>query len=235
MAFKKMVLKTKRQEIYEEIKRHIICGELAPGEQVNVGSIAGKIGVSLMPVREAFLQLQAEEIVQFMDKRKIFINYLTAEELEEFSHMRCLLEGRLVELACKTEQPDAVDILTRRFRAMEKTQSSVKDYLISNYEFHFQLYSFANAAVCLHMVEEIWARVGPYMFLHTKEFADMGKFIDFHRDIYDAFVLRDEQKIKSALVRDIREYTDFLLPKLRSQNLTRDPNVGYSIFLTLRD
>ncbi|HDR15474.1 MAG TPA: GntR family transcriptional regulator, partial [Desulfobacteraceae bacterium] len=47
-----------QEEIYNQLKKAIIYGELSPGEKLNELDFAKKLSVSRTPVREAFRRLQ---------------------------------------------------------------------------------------------------------------------------------------------------------------------------------
>ena len=45
--------------VVREIRRSILTGALQPGQQFSLREIAGQLGVSFIPVREALQQLEA--------------------------------------------------------------------------------------------------------------------------------------------------------------------------------
>ena len=48
------------EQAYREVKELILSGGLPGGELISEGEIAGRMGLSRTPVREAFLRLEAE-------------------------------------------------------------------------------------------------------------------------------------------------------------------------------
>jgi DNA-binding GntR family transcriptional regulator len=55
---------TKQAFVYQAIRSAIMRGELAPGERLRTEDIAQRLGVSLIPVREALHLLQSERLVE---------------------------------------------------------------------------------------------------------------------------------------------------------------------------
>src|SRR6266496_2468178 len=49
--------------VVHEIRRSILTGALQPGQQFSLREIAGQLGVSFIPVREALQQLEAQGLV----------------------------------------------------------------------------------------------------------------------------------------------------------------------------
>lgn len=58
-----------RERVYVAIKRWIVDGVLLPGERVRDVELAGRLGVSRMPVREALTRLADEGFVQMTANR----------------------------------------------------------------------------------------------------------------------------------------------------------------------
>ncbi|WP_051264981.1 GntR family transcriptional regulator [Nakamurella lactea] len=52
-----------RDDVYQRLRDAIVDGSLAPGEQLRDGELAGRLGVSRTPVREALLRLQQAGLV----------------------------------------------------------------------------------------------------------------------------------------------------------------------------
>ncbi len=56
---------SKSQQAYHWIKERITRQEFTPGYRLVLGSIAGDLDMSVVPVREAIRQLEAEGLVMF--------------------------------------------------------------------------------------------------------------------------------------------------------------------------
>ncbi|NED79647.1 GntR family transcriptional regulator, partial [Streptomyces sp. SID11233] len=46
------------EQVTKEIRRSILAGDLRPGQEFSLREIAGRLGVSIIPVREALRQLE---------------------------------------------------------------------------------------------------------------------------------------------------------------------------------
>ncbi len=55
---------TKQEFVYQTLRSAIMRGELAPGERLRTEEIAQRLGVSLIPVREALQLLHSERLVE---------------------------------------------------------------------------------------------------------------------------------------------------------------------------
>jgi DNA-binding GntR family transcriptional regulator len=88
---------------YALTKELVLTGELPGGHLFSEGEIAERLGVSRTPVREAFLRLQAEDLLTLIPKRGAVVvpvppgeaeDVLDAREAIETAAVRRLLRSR---------------------------------------------------------------------------------------------------------------------------------------------
>jgi DNA-binding GntR family transcriptional regulator len=77
---------------YRYIKELILDLTLPPGHIVTEMDIAGVTGLSRTPVREAFLRLDAERLIQLIPRRGALVTTVTARQIRELSKTRLVLE-----------------------------------------------------------------------------------------------------------------------------------------------
>ena len=72
MAIAERILRTEtlRSQAIQAIRAAIIMGELAPGEVHSARELAGVLGVSATPVREALLELARERLVEPVQNKR---------------------------------------------------------------------------------------------------------------------------------------------------------------------
>jgi DNA-binding GntR family transcriptional regulator len=74
------------------LRAAILEGGLRPGQRVNQEEWAERVGVSLIPIREALGALAGEGLVTYRPRRGYAVTELDLGELEEISRIRRLLE-----------------------------------------------------------------------------------------------------------------------------------------------
>lgn len=67
--------------VYDRIKGLLLAHALAPGQLLQIGTLAEELGVSTTPVREALTRLAAERLIVFAPKRGFFAKTASEEEL----------------------------------------------------------------------------------------------------------------------------------------------------------
>jgi len=125
---------------YREIRQAILTGKLKSGDSLVEVELAGRIGVSRTPIREALNRLRDEGLVVLERYRKTYVAKFSEEDVRQTFRLRAVLEGqaaglaaaaitaddlaRLQDLAAEMEEavevegPDAIvpfDALNRRF------------------------------------------------------------------------------------------------------------------------
>ncbi len=75
------------------LTERIISGGIAPGARLRQDHIAKEFGASHVPVREAFLRLEARQLVVSEPNRGVRVTSFDIEELREVAEMRSALEA----------------------------------------------------------------------------------------------------------------------------------------------
>jgi DNA-binding GntR family transcriptional regulator len=78
---------------YERLRDGIVTLVLPPGAQLREAAIAEQLGISKTPIREAFVRLEREGLVDIEPYRGVTVRGYTAEDLEQIFELRALLEG----------------------------------------------------------------------------------------------------------------------------------------------
>ena len=81
------------------LRAEITAGRLLPGEALRQDEVAGRFGVSRIPVREALRALQAEGLVDYAPNRGAAVARISTEEMLEMLEVRIALECHALRLA----------------------------------------------------------------------------------------------------------------------------------------
>jgi len=217
MTLAKIETKTVRQAVYEQLRESIITAELFPGEPITLQQLANKFEVSQMPIREALCQLEAEGVVVIDQNKSMCVNKLTLKEYEEITGIRIDLETKAAVKGCglHTER-DIAQLKT----VMEEMQDSVNNpllYLQKNRRLHFGIYESADSPILVRLINQLWARVGPYIIISLWEEGPSRVIsLGYHQKMYEAFIKRDTKAMKAALEEDILTATDRIRPFLEN-------------------
>lgn len=139
--------KTMASAAAEEIRNRILSGDYAPGFQLRQDGLAGDLGMSRIPIREALVQLESEGLLKILPHRGAIVVQLTADEIEELFNMRLLLEPflfkRSAPLLTNEDFKALHEIQGRYAKSMGTLDIDVWNEL--NTEFHLTLYRHARS------------------------------------------------------------------------------------------
>lgn len=202
--------KTLRHRVYDLISDRIIQAQLLPGEKINLRTLSSELGVSISPIRDALLKLESEQAIILEANKRILINQITSDEVEEIFDIRKLLESRIIREACMNRPDNAVHQARMNYHAMEMSLQVPREYLIANSNFHFHIYSFSKSRISIKYVRELWKRIAPYYSLHLTSPEDCESDLLRHKIILEAFGEKDPKMIVQALHDDISGSKEFI-------------------------
>ncbi|HEY9323929.1 MAG TPA: GntR family transcriptional regulator [Agromyces sp.] len=153
---------SKSQQAYHWIKERIAAQEFSPGYRLVLGTIATDLDMSVVPVREAIRQLEAEGLVTF--ERNVGARVSMVDDSQYRFSMQALsiLEGTATALAARRLTADDVAAARRINELMIETLDHFdpKAFTRLNQEFHSALYGKCANPRVLELVEGEWARLG---------------------------------------------------------------------------
>ncbi|MET0784532.1 GntR family transcriptional regulator [Leifsonia flava] len=153
---------SKSQLAYRWVRERITNHEFTPGYRLVLGTIAGELNMSVVPVREAIRQLEAEGLVTF--ERNVGAHVSMVDDTQYRFSMQALsiLEGTATALAARRLTADDV----RRARQINELMIGRLDefepraFTALNHQFHSALYAKCANPRMLELVESEWARLG---------------------------------------------------------------------------
>ncbi len=98
-----------RDEVVDELRRLILAGEIEPGAKLKEKSAAQQLGVSRLPVREAFRRLESEGLLRAIPRRGVVVTTPDPEEIEVVNAIRLALEVLAVRLAASRRDPETLE------------------------------------------------------------------------------------------------------------------------------
>ena len=169
---------TAANRAYLTLKDNILKGAYKDGEQLRQDVLAGELGCSRIPVREALLQLSSEKLIRFIPYKGAVVAHLSAEELREIFEIRYLLESAALRYSMAAMTREDLDRMQGMIdRASESQEKEVWSTL--NWEFHVELYRIGNRPRLLELISEQHANVDRYIQIYLQ-------VLDYHQDSLQA-------------------------------------------------
>lgn len=205
--------------VYESLVDAIASGRLPEGAKLYEDQIAGQMGVSKTPVREAFRRLEKDGFVEADLRRTPVVRSLRRRDIDELYRIREYLEPLAVRLVI--EQPDAAALadlegiqtaMEARFAGGERVEISASvEY---NQAFHRALVAASGSGRLKAIVEPLWAQILRLSFLSHQHYRLPGKqarAVTEHRAILDAIRRGDAPRGETLIREHIRNgYRDLV-------------------------
>src|SRR5260370_28290678 len=94
------------EQVHEQLRRHILCGELEAGETFSQVELAARCSVSRAPLREAVRMLQREGLVISAPNRQVTVAPFSLSDLEQIYGMRVTLEAAAIRASVPLVTPE---------------------------------------------------------------------------------------------------------------------------------
>jgi DNA-binding GntR family transcriptional regulator len=131
-------LKSLKEQVYEYLREQMRTGAILPGSVIDMEETSTKLGVSKTPLRDALLQLEMEDFVTILPRRKVVVNVLTERDIRNFYDIIGALESIALRNAFDCLRPSDIDAMHSLNEAMEKAidANNFDLYYEKNLAFH---------------------------------------------------------------------------------------------------
>ena len=212
------------EKVYLELVRALMSGQLQPGQKLTSRKLAKELGTSDMPVRSAFMRLQALRALSPMPNGSVEVPTISAERFQQLTDVRTVLEGTATELATKLINGNNLRAIRRHCTELTQAARSgdIDDYLRKNHDFKFSIYRHCGNEQMIFLIETVWMQVGPFLRNLSVGFEDdlagiLG--IDYHEEVVAAIEAGDSGRARTAIVRDIDEGASHILSQVKFPQL----------------
>jgi DNA-binding GntR family transcriptional regulator len=136
-------------QVYDLLKGKILASEIEPGERLMQIPVAEALNVSRTPIREAFVRLEHDGLVERLPQGGVRVTPLSLETINKVFGIRGVLEGYAAELVCDNITPAGLEELELlRDQAMAllsdtkvDEESKLRQFFQLNTVFHDVIYA----------------------------------------------------------------------------------------------
>lgn len=184
-------------DVVKALRNMIVDGRLAPGERINEVHLAGALGVSRTPLREALARLAREGTLTSVPRIGWFVKPLTLEEFEQVYPIRSLLDPEALRLG-GLPSPATVERLERLNLQIERAEDADEIIALDD-EWHLALIGHCPNTILLDLIRDFIRRTRRYEIALMRERSNVAVATDNHRDIIAALRRRDLEAAIAAL------------------------------------
>ena len=183
------------KKAYGVIRDSILSGQMKPGTWLRQESLAEKLGVSQVTIREALKQLVSEGLAVHVPHKGIKVVAISIDDLQDIYDMRALLEGLANQLAAtrlsESELARMRELLPHIL--LSPDSPAIDTAREADREFHWIAIHATKRDHLIRMLEQLWVLIDPFMvYRRFWNMAEMWK-----------------QRIKSSEL-DLQDHTQLL-------------------------
>lgn len=182
---------------YRQLRARIVNGELAPGSVVTSSGLAGELGVSRSPVREALSRLELEGLVE-RTAAGYRVPLRSAEEILEIFDARIALDAAATQAAA--EHASELD-LARLEHLLEQAERAddTAGWLRLDHEFHLALRAAGRNRTINRLLDGLETQLAAHDSTSRSAPDNLERIREEHRQILDAVRGRDVEKARAAM------------------------------------
>lgn len=207
---------------YQQVRDAILSGALTAGQPIGQVEVAGRIGTSRVPLREALQRLEAEGLVTLRPRRGYIVTSLDPEEIKDIFDIRMILEERAGYLATLRATDEDIAAVEKLLRAMDnlsvKDARSAADFAEKNRAFHERLYAASGRTQLCRLMATLRTNVERYIRIGAQIAGNLKRVGQEHQQIFNAFKRRDAQTVGRLCREHCAATCERLIERLQKQS-----------------
>jgi DNA-binding GntR family transcriptional regulator len=193
--------KTLAERAFLNLRSAILTGRLEPGTRLMIGSVAARLDMSPMPVRDALQKLVEFGLAEQAPHRGTRVTELTVDDLRDVYEVRISLETLAVARAAThftaEDEARARARLERFAAALERGDDEAS--WTEHWSFHMALYESSGSQRALRLIPPMWQSSERYRIRWPPELRSAAERRDDHERILEACVARDATTAASLM------------------------------------
>lgn len=188
-----------RPQLYRLLRERIIQNDIEPGARISESEIAAEYAVSRQPVREAFIKLAEDGLVEVRPQRGTFVCKISVPAVMDARFVREAIEADIVKLLAS--DPDAELVRDLRGQLDEQQLVAGKDsvrFIRLDEKFHRTLAEAAGKSHAWTVVENVKVQMDRVRHLATRRFP-MAALVEQHRAVVNAIARGDAAAAEAAM------------------------------------
>jgi len=182
-----------KEVIYLEVKNKILNLEYKPGQMISENEIAESLNVSRTPVREVFIRLSYEKLLNIYPQKGTFVSLIDLPFVGESVYMRDLLENQIVSGIIENGGllPQEIRKNLRQQKELVEEAGTVEEFLELDNEYHRIIFKTAGHETIWDIISTTRIHYNRYRVLTMYEPEMLRKVYLEHQNIVERIEARD--------------------------------------------
>lgn len=214
-ASMRLVIRSVSEQVVNVVRDWILSGRVPANSPIRQDALAGELGISKIPLREALTRLEQEGLVQNQANRGFFVRDLNTAEAEEVFALRIKLEPDAIALAAErateADHKAARDMLATLYQVTGEGGEGVGAF---NRAFHLALLRPSQQLITLNFLERLHVLSERYVRKHLEPLGRDERANEEHRQMLDVWLARDVDQLRELTIAHIQKTLDDLRQQL---------------------
>lgn len=202
---------TDQESAYRKLKEKIIYLDFDPGQKIKEKEIREELEIGRTPLREIFIKLEEEGLVQMVPNSGTYITEVSFQSLRDVFEVRQHLIGLAGELAAKRINEEEINKIEEVIGKMEKESDSKRLMKLDSKVHSLINKATKNEALYENLQKLRQQAIRIWIFPHEKSF--MSSFADQFRNLLEALKEGDQDLSKQIL----QEHTKHFIHQIKDQ------------------
>ncbi len=191
--------------VHRVLREAILNGTLAPGSQLREAHVAVELGISRAPVREAFLRLEEERLIERVAFRGAFVAQVSPETVAEIAVLRYLVEPYAAEQTAVRLGAEMSAALQERVHALREAanRGDMAGSIDAHLEFHRFFYEYSENALLLEHWTDWEARLRLFLAVDHRSYDNLDELATGHEHLADLIEAGDMEVFRQELARHV--------------------------------
>jgi DNA-binding GntR family transcriptional regulator len=186
-------------QVTAALRDAIRFGSFTPGLRLSEQEIADMLQLSRQPVREAFIRLSGEGLLEAWPQRGTFVSKISTQEVIASRFVREAVEADIVRLAARNSTTALREQLEDLLRQQEETEGmDASRFMGLDDALHRTLAEAAGRAKIWLYLQKLKSQMDRVRYLVAAELP-LQALISQHRTIVEAVVAHDEDRAEAAI------------------------------------
>lgn len=214
---------SKKDLAYTTIRNAIVTGELKPDERLLISELAGKLGVSEIPIREAINRLNSESFIRSQGNLH-HVAPLTEQEFLDMLEVRLGLEIIAIRTAVTKIDKAGIEFQRALLLKMEESlnKNDLDEYSRLHKEFHMDTFKYCGIAYLNRALIDAWDHHERGLAVFNLHPWDTKPSLEEHKMIIDLMEKSDTRNLEAFFINHRRKAFNMYFEKLRKRQVVGD-------------
>lgn len=203
-------------QLYRLLRERIIRNEIEPGVRISESEIAAEYSISRQPVREAFIKLAEEGLVEIRPQRGTFVRKIATAAVMDARFVREAIEADIAGYLASHADKSIVKMLRLEIDKQKRALDDANEFMELDDRFHALLAEAAGKIRVWKMVEGLKSQMDRVRHLSMLRFP-APKLVSQHSEIVEAIASADPEAAIAAMRGHLREILNDL-PAIAESN-----------------